>query len=66
MYPNMPHVKPATRNPIGGAMRNPPIAVNSINDAINKFAKVGLVNFKPIALNIFFIVYNLAHNCDIR
>jgi hypothetical protein len=24
------------------------------------------VNFEPIALNIFFIVYNLAHNCDIR
>jgi hypothetical protein len=60
-YPNTPQVTPATIKPIGGAIRKPPIAVNSINDNINTFAKVGLFITRGSKANIFFILPNLAY-----
>lgn len=61
----MPHVMPATRKPIGGAMRNPPIALNSINENISKFAEIVRFNFDFKKNSVFFIPTNLAYKYDI-
>ena len=61
----MPHVMPATRKPIEGAMRNPPIALNSINENISKFAEIVRFNFDFKKNSVFFIPTNLAYKYDI-
>ena len=61
----MPHDMPATRKPIGGAIRNPPTALNSINESISKFAEVVRFNFDFRKTSVFFIPTNLAHKYDI-
>jgi len=61
----MPHDKPATRKPIGGAIRNPPIALNSINENIRVFAKVTRLSLDFKKSSTFFITHQLSVFCDI-
>lgn len=61
----MPHDIPATRKPIGGAIRNPPIALNSINENISVFAKVTRVILDFNKTSTFFIADQLSAFCDI-
>ena len=53
----MPHDKPATRKPIGGAIRNPPIALNRINENIRVFAKVTRLSLDFKKSSTFFITH---------
>lgn len=59
----MPHDIPATKNPIGGAIRKPPTAVNSINETIMKYAVVERAG-RHLAMrwshNLNFITYKLS------
>jgi len=61
----MPHDTPVTRKPIGGAIRNPPIALNSINENISVFAKVTRLSLDFKEISIFFITHQPSAFCDI-
>jgi hypothetical protein len=59
----MPHVIPATISPRGGEIKAAPMLVNSINEHINKLAKVERLNLLNALRTKLSICTNVAHNC---